>query len=199
MTGEFSVLHLLAVKGSATSASIEQATGEEAAVVDGIVRRLAADGHVRLDAVRARWLITAAGRERHAGLRDAFGAAADPDGLQSRHAGFVSLNKELKQVCREWQIRDGLPNDHADPVYDRDVIGQLRAVHAAAGPLLAGMADAEPRFAGYRERLNAAVERLAAGDARALTGVGNDSYHEVWMELHQDILLSLNLEREAGS
>jgi hypothetical protein len=52
------------------------------------------------------------------------------------------------------------------------------------------------RFRGYQERLPAALERLEKGDTAAFATPMSASYHCVWMELHQDLLLTLGRERD---
>jgi len=52
------------------------------------------------------------------------------------------------------------------------------------------------RFRDYQDRLDAALDRLAAGDAAAFATPMSASYHCVWMELHQDLLLTLGRERD---
>jgi hypothetical protein len=51
-----------------------------------------------------------------------------------------------------------------------------------------------------RPRLTTALEKVKAGDQKQFTGVMCGSYHDVWMELHQDLLLTLGIDRaEEGS
>jgi hypothetical protein len=51
-----------------------------------------------------------------------------------------------------------------------------------------------PRFAGYRSRLSDAVDRIS--DDRAwLASPRCDSYHTVWMQLHEDLLIAVGVNR----
>jgi hypothetical protein len=54
-----------------------------------------------------------------------------------------------------------------------------------------------PRFGDYRSRLRAARTRVEDGDAAWLTSPRIDSYHTVWMQLHEDLLLALGRDRAA--
>ena len=63
--------------------------------------------------------------------------------------------------------------------------------------MLAVMSTALPRLGGYRPRLEQAYDRLRNGDADAFTGVSCGSYHDIWMELHQDLILTLGIDRLA--
>jgi hypothetical protein len=43
--------------------------------------------------------------------------------------------------------------------------------------------------------LRAALDRADAGEREWVTSPRCDSYHTVWMQLHEDVLLALGLER----
>jgi hypothetical protein len=62
-------------------------------------------------------------------------------------------------------------------------------------PLLGGLAGALHRFVRYPVRLHSAFERFQGGDRDALARPLSGSYHDVWMELHQDLLVSLGRQR----
>jgi hypothetical protein len=51
------------------------------------------------------------------------------------------------------------------------------------------------RFDEYPRRLRAAVRRLDEGDWEWFTSPRIDSYHTVWMQVHEDLLLALGRER----
>ena len=113
---------------------------------------------------------------------------------------FLGLNKRVLKVSSDWQLRrDGgveTPNDHSDPSYDDEVIERLADLHERARLCLGSVAACRSRFAPYVSRLDSCVERLRAGDRSAFTAPLAESYHTVWFELHQDLLLTLGLERE---
>ena len=64
-----------------------------------------------------------------------------------------------------------------------------------AGPLCAELTAALERFAGYDERYAAALARAEAGQARWVDGVEVDSCHTVWIQLHEDLLATLGIDR----
>jgi hypothetical protein len=114
------------------------------------------------------------------------------------YEAFLPLNRAVLQLCTDWQVRPGgAPNDHTDSAYDWSVIDRLEALDERAGPLLRRLAGAVPRFAPYRERLRAARRRVVDGERDWLTSPRVESYHTVWMELHEDLLAALGLERRA--
>ena len=112
--------------------------------------------------------------------------------------GFLPINRRLRDVCSAWQTRpDGMPNDHSDGAYDDTVRDRLDEVHSAIGPVLRRMAAVEPRLAGYRARLQEALDKFDDGESSWLASPLMDSYHTVWMQLHQQLILMLGLTRAA--
>jgi hypothetical protein len=132
--------------------------------------------------------------------------AAELDGFAARstvvevHRRFLPLNARFQEAATRWQLRPlpGDPmaaNDHTDFRWDDRVIESLRSVGARLSSLETQLAAALARFAGYAERYNVAVARVAAGENRWVDGLGIDSAHVVWMQLHEDLLASLGLDR----
>jgi hypothetical protein len=113
------------------------------------------------------------------------------------YATFRSLNRAVLQVCTDWQVRPGgALNDHADAAYDWSVLDRLEALDDRAGPLVRRLAGVDPRFSPYHERLREARRRVVDGEREWLTSPRIDSYHTVWMELHEELLTALGLERQ---
>jgi len=125
----------------------------------------------------------------------------EPGGPQERDLdqlfdGFLPVNRRLRDVCSAWQTRpDGTPNDHSDGAYDDTVRDRLDEVHSAIGPVLRRMAAIEPRLTGYRPRLAEALDKFDDGESAWLASPLMDSYHTVWMQLHQELILMLGLTR----
>ena len=110
--------------------------------------------------------------------------------------GFLPINRRLRDVCSAWQTRpDGTPNDHTDAGYDDTVRDRLDEVHSAIGPVLRRLAALEPRLGTYRPRLQEALDKFDDGEASWLASPLMDSYHTVWMQLHQELILMLGLTR----
>lgn len=156
------------------------------------------DGHVQFRENRGLWQLTPDGRTAHGEH-----LAADLDGvdleaaLSGAYSQFIDLNTQFKELCGAWQLRDGEPNDHSDAAYDRDVIEQLTAMHAEAEPVVGEMGEAIERLGPYLRRLDAVLGRVQQGETTMFTGVMCGSYHDAWMELHEDLILTQGIDRSA--
>jgi hypothetical protein len=109
---------------------------------------------------------------------------------------FLPINRRLRDVCSAWQTRpDGSPNQHDDFGYDDAVRERLDEVHSSIGPVLRRLAAIAPRLGGYRPRLQEALDKFDEGEANWLASPLLDSYHTVWMQLHQELIMMLGLTR----
>ena len=191
------VLHALRLKGLAGADAVARSCGLRAGKVDALLRDAASrELVVERRGVVSGWSLTDTGRAAHARLV----AAEDPGAggrreLAAAYADFLALNQELLETCTAWQLRDGKANDHVDSAYDARCVNRLRRVDMAVQPVCARLSGALARFARYGDRLGTARERVEAGEREWFTGPGIDSYHTVWFELHEDLLVTLGLER----
>lgn len=197
------VLHALRVRGLAEHHHISESTGLSEFAVSDYLAEAAAALVTHRDGRMSGWTLTPAGRAAHAArLREERTAAACDEEVRRGYERFVDANGDLKILCTDWQLRSVggqlLPNDHTDASYDQAIAARLSAFHAGVAPVVDGLAEALSRFAPYRPRLAGAVARFAAGEGEALARPLTGSYHDVWMELHQDLLLTLDRERSAA-
>jgi hypothetical protein len=199
----FDYLHLLALKGNASTHLIADILGTDIDQATTTLESLQASGCLLQRTGRiAGWGLTADGRQLHDELLTAEADTHAMSELRDSYPCFVPVNAAFKALCTDWQLRtvDGqqVPNDHSDAAHDEKVHADLAAVHGAALPLCTQMSNALPRFGRYARRLSAAERRFSAGDTSALTAPLCESYHDIWMELHQDLLLTLRLARGDG-
>ena len=94
-------------------------------------------------------------------------------------------------------FRSGQPNDHSDAGYDKGVIDRLVAMKNESVPVVAAMGQVLGRLAPYVPRLESTSKRVVAGEHNMFTGVMCGSYHDVWMELHEDLILTQGIDRAA--
>jgi hypothetical protein len=110
---------------------------------------------------------------------------------------FLPVNRALRDLCTAWQVRpDGSVNDHADENYDADIRDRLDDIDDSVAPLLKRFTEEIPSMAGYRALLTAALAKLDEGDDTWLASPLIDSYHTVWMHLHQELLLTIGMSRK---
>ena len=199
----FLVLHALRLRGFAEPEVLAESAGLPAGEVSERLTSLAADGLVlRREGRISGWSLSPAGRQRHGELVAAdVEAAGARDEVEGAYRRFLGLNADLLEVCTAWQIRevDGEQrvNDHGDATYDKEVVQRLLGVHDRVRPVCAELRDAMARYGGYGARLRHALERLVGGDTQWFTKPTIPSYHTVWFELHEDLLVSLGIERSA--
>jgi hypothetical protein len=153
---------------------------EAGLLVDGPTLRISPEGRTRLEE-----LLTAERQQ------------ADAATILSAYGGFRSVNKEFKALVTDWQLRGGQPNPHDDPEYDAAVLARLDDVHHTVVPLVNAAAAELPRLGRYAAKLQTALDRVHAGETMWLSRPLIDSYHTVWFELHEELILAAGLTREA--
>jgi hypothetical protein len=192
----FLVLHALRIKGFAKVDVLSELSGLPGDHVEGHLKELAGDELAMFREARALWQLSPKGREAHgAALADDVKRPGLQEGLRAEYEHFLELNDSFKVLCGDWQLRDGNPNDHSDPDYDEAVIGRLKEIDERTQPLVRNMGGAVDRFAGYGPRLSETLGKVTAGEHKLFTGVMCNSYHDIWMELHEDLILSLGIDR----
>jgi len=109
---------------------------------------------------------------------------------------FLPINRRLRELCTAWQLRpDGSTNDHSDAGYDAEIRDRLDDIHDSVTPLLRRFAAELPRMSSYLARFEASMATFDEGDNAWFASPLVDSYHTVWMHLHQELILSLGLTR----
>ncbi len=194
----FVTLHALRIKGFAKAEVVADVAGHPEDLVLEHLQAFLATEWTAFREQRGLWQLTPAGREAHRTALDADVAAASlPSGFGSSYEVFLELNLAFKGLCGDWQLRDGQPNDHSNSAYDRQVIDRLLKLDDDAQPIVSTMAQALGRLGPYPPRLSRSRERLLGGQTNMFTGVMCGSYHDVWMELHEDLILTQGIDRSA--
>ena len=179
------VLHALRLKGMADVGVIAVASELAPPVVAAELDDLLTRGMVRFLEKRDSWSLTPEGRSEHVRL-----LAADLDGagcvgvVESAYGRILGVNAELLATITALQ--------QGDPAVDR-----LRAVHDEALPATEELAVELERMSSYGLRLTNALARVETGEREWVARPLMDSYHTVWHELHEDLLLTLDIDRSA--
>jgi hypothetical protein len=181
------VLHTLRIAGRAPASTLPELTGLSLDVIETELRAaLDAGDVVHRDGVMAGWSLTPGGRERHVELLAHERASARCDAvILAGYDDFIALDGWFKRLCTEWQLHDQ-PTSCVQRLHDR---------HHQVDAIARRLGDALTRFLPYAPRFATALARLRAGDADALTRPLTGSYHDVWMHLHEDLLLTLGRDR----
>lgn len=112
---------------------------------------------------------------------------------------FERINEDLKTLITQWQVREvagaAIANDHSDEAYDARIVDRLGALHERFEPTMQAMVSELPRLGVYPPKFDHALERAELGDTAWVSDVKIDSYHTVWFELHEDLLLLLGRPR----
>jgi DNA-binding MarR family transcriptional regulator len=196
-----SLLMALRTQGLASVGRAAAAAGLDTAAAANLLREFADAGLVRQrEGKHTGFMLLPTGGDRLEALLEEEGLRTSEE-LSDNYDRFNQLNTRVLKVCSDWQLRSdtgsGVPNDHSDPGYDGSVIERLVDLNGRASSVVGKIANCAQRYAPYGDRLEACVQRLADGDHAAFTAVMAESYHTVWFELHQDLLLTLGLERES--
>jgi hypothetical protein len=116
--------------------------------------------------------------------------------ITAAYEAFLPVNRKIRDVCTAWQCRpDGTANDHLDDVYDAWVRESLEDVHEAIQPVLRRLEQVLEGSGRYLTALEDALDRFDDGAPEWLASPLCDSYHTVWMRLHQELLLVLGISR----
>lgn len=191
------VLLVLAVRGPMTCDAIASALGLGDGAARSAVEAHVRDGVVVLDASgRAR--LGASGTAAASGIIEREQRALGP-ATASLAEPFDALNRRVKAAITDWQVvRVGpalVPNDHTDARRDAAVIDRLAGAASAAAQLLRPLSRARRRIEVLLARLDAAISRVLSGGGEWVCGLGVDSVHSVWWNLHAELLAILGRER----
>jgi pyruvate,orthophosphate dikinase len=114
--------------------------------------------------------------------------------------GFLPLDGRMKEIVTSWQMRevDGeqVINDHSDEQYDEAVLSEFSSLHHDAIEWLEPLTTELGRLQLYHHRLARAALRVAEGEHAYIASPRIDSYHNIWFELHEDLILLAGRTRE---
>ncbi len=193
-----SMIRLLSIKGFSTPDAAAAALDTTEENASGILDTMTADGLVTM--MGTMFSLSDDGKSVAAEFlavdREDWGAERAAAGLD----GFIPLDQRMKVIVTAWQMMevDGAPvlNDHNDVDYDTAVLADLAALHFDAAAWLADLHDELPRLISYTERLGRAADLVQSGDHDYIASPRLDSYHNVWFELHEDLILLAGRTRE---
>lgn len=189
--------HALRIKGFAKSETLAEMTALAVSDVERHLADLAAAEWAMFREARSLWQLTPTGKAEHPAALAADMKGVDATALSPHYHAFLELNTAFKELCGDWQLRDGAPNDHSDAAYDKKVVARLVELHAKSAPVVSDMSAILGRLSPYVPRLESTCAAVVSGQTNMFTGVMCGSFHDVWMELHEDLILSQGIDRAA--
>jgi len=196
----FRAFHALRIKGFAKSDVVAEIAALSLDETEAHLGALQQQELALFREARALWQLTPAGKEAHRAQLANDAPAEVRSAIDAHYPSFLELNVTFKALCGDWQLIDGdatKPNDHSDAAYDAKIIARLVDFDGAARPVVSRLAGAHERLSPYAPRLGVALGKVQAGEVKMFTGVMCNSYHDVWMELHEDLILTLGIDRAA--
>ncbi len=193
-----SMIRLLSIKGFVTPDAAAAALDTTEENASALLDQMTADGLISM--MGSMFSLSDDGKSVAAEFlavdRKDWGADRAAAGLD----GFIPLDQRMKVIVTAWQMTeiDGAPvlNDHTDADYDAAVLADLAALHIDTGAWLNDLHDELPRLTSYSARLGRAADLVAEGDHNYIASPRLDSYHNVWFELHEDLILLAGRTRE---
>ncbi len=196
---ELTILQAVRLKGRVSPADLAATLGEDQADLTVTVDRLTAAG-LLVEATTLR--ISSTGRARLSELLDEERKGADTTALAAAYDEFRAVNADFKALVTDWQLKggpQGRPNTHDDAEYDAAVLARLDEVHARVAPIIEAAATQLPRLNAYPSKLLVALGKVKDGETAWLAAPLIDSYHTVWFELHEELILATGLTREEAA
>jgi hypothetical protein len=190
---ELKVLQAVRLKGRVTQDELAATVCEDQDVVIEAIERAQRSGLV-VEGKRLR--LSDDGKRRLTELLRQERATASHAGIANAYDDFRRVNADFKALVSDWQLREGEPNAHDDEEYDSAVLSRLEDTHERVIPIIAAVSEHMPRLAFYTDKLQAALRNVRAGDVAWLTRPAVDSYHTVWFELHEELILAAGLTRQ---
>ena len=206
-TAELLTLHAVRLKGMADDDEVATRFGLQRTVATECLLDFQAFGWItKVEfAGTGGWTLTEAGRaENVRQLADELASTGFRSSVNRAYGEFLPSNGRLMRACTDWQLRprgsDPLAvNDHTDRAWDQRVLNTLSDLSGELRSLCLQLGDRLARFRGYDERFAAALKRVGEGELSWVNRPTADSCHTVWMELHEDLIATLGVQRGAES
>lgn len=190
---ELKVLQAIRLKGRVTEADLTASVDADPASVVSTIAQLSDAGYVIAGKA---FKISPEGRARLDELLAEERSKLDQAAIAAIYKDFRGINAEFKALVSDWQLKDGEPNTHDDPGYDQAVLSRLDVVHERVLPIIAAASRQISRLNAYADKLSASLSKIKAGETMWFTRPIIDSYHTVWFELHEELILAAGLTRE---
>jgi hypothetical protein len=149
------------------------------------------------------WTLSSEGKaENERQLAQELAATDSREAVFGAYLEFLPHNDRLLRASTDWQLRPSTTdplaaNDHADSEWDGRVLQELSSLGDDLRTVCRELVGRLARFAGYDDRFATALARAERGEHSWVARPRVDSCHTVWMELHEDLLATLGVQRGA--
>jgi hypothetical protein len=186
---EFAVLNAVYLRKMVTVEAMTGITGLDPETVGTHAAALAERGLIA-DVGGGNWML-----EQPEGVRGAIEAYDERYAelrndvqVEAWYQRFESLNTQFLKAISAWQTSGE----------DEGVLDKLLRLVDRQIKALTTFAETLPRYQRYAQRLTQALDRVESGDSEYVTSLARDSIHNVWFELHEDILTVLGRPRDVA-
>ena len=181
----------LRLKGIASNEHISEITGKGQSDVDDVLK-IMIDNEYAQETPRGLRLMPE-GKAWTDNLLEQEREGIDGGKAEQIYENFCNQNDAFKQLVTDWQIKmvdeEQVLNDHKDQDYDQEVINRLVELDHTVAPIFQAAAELAPRLGRYLERFAHALSELQSGDHSFLAAPLKDSYHTIWFEMHEELIL----------
>lgn len=190
------LLQVMSLKGQATQEALAAAV--EVDPTDAIAAFMEAG---LVESTKLGYQVTKLGKSR---VDDLYAREREKAGpvIEDVYESFVAIDGDVKQIVADWQMRRVggalTVNDHSDHRHDDRVIARLRRTDAKVSTAIAPLSTTLSRFDAYPRRLRRALALVDDGDHTMLAAPLKDSYHTVWFELHEELIILSGRNRTEG-
>lgn len=200
---ELLVLHAVRLLGMAEDHEVAARFALDRAVASELLLDFEARGWVtHVDfAGTGGWTLTDSGRtENERRLAVELAGTDSRSVVEAAYGRFLPLNDRLLRAATDWQLRPNATdpmaaNDHSEREWDQRVLDELSLLSEELRGIGRLLSARLTRFSGYDERFAAALDRVRRGEPGWVNRPKVDSCHTVWMQLHEDLLATLGLQR----
>ena len=197
------VVHVMLIKGFITPSDLAPILFTSPEAVSTELDSLVVEGLAELvggSALAGMFQLSADGKAMGAESIAADGEAWGADNATKALDDLLPFDHRMKAIMTDWQMRevDGqqVLNDHTDEAHDAKVLVEFDSLHADSTAWLRGLSDGLARLESYVDRLDRAAAKVKGGDTNYLASPRIDSFHNVWFELHEDLILLAGRTRE---
>jgi hypothetical protein len=187
MSDSLDILQTLRIKGLADPDEIAAALGAES--VETVLPALAERGFIAPTEGSSKWILTPEGLAEQGRLATELSADGPAEDLRLAYEVFLDLNAPVKELVSDWQAGD------QSEAQAGEILEELAEIHQHLGEGMEIGSRSVPRLNVYTGRLGAALDKVRAGDLRFLADPTIPSFHTVWFECHEDLLLLLGKTR----